>query len=36
MDEGGAMKGKWWEELIGAWCQGVVAVAELVSRRAER
>lgn len=27
------MKGKWWEELVAAWCQGVLAVADLISRR---
>lgn len=30
------MRGKWWEELVAAWCAGVLQVAELISRRAER
>lgn len=27
------MRGKWWEELVASWCQGVLLVADLISRR---
>lgn len=33
---GGAVRGRWWEELVASWCQGVLAVADLVTRRVER